>query len=126
MPIGPYKDFSSCLSAKRREGLSDEAAHRYCGALEQRAGGAISSYDMAEHMQGIMSFPPQEEKKDNGNGEKVELATTDAETVAQFVVDAAADVMADPEAPAELKEEAAEAVKVIEEEFQPEKEEVPA
>lgn len=43
MPLGKYKDFTSCHAAKMREGLSDPAASRYCGRIYQQVEGASSS-----------------------------------------------------------------------------------
>jgi hypothetical protein len=40
MPLGQYADFPACESAKRRQGLSPDAAKRYCGALEQKIRGS--------------------------------------------------------------------------------------
>lgn len=33
MPIGKYKDFADCKAAKKKEGLSEESAKKYCGKL---------------------------------------------------------------------------------------------
>jgi len=37
MPLGPYPDWKTCLSAQRRKGKSPESARKICGALEQRS-----------------------------------------------------------------------------------------
>lgn len=33
MPMGKYKDFASCVAAKRKEGMSKESAEKYCGKI---------------------------------------------------------------------------------------------
>lgn len=35
MPIGPYKDFSTCVTAMQNKGHSKESARKICGKMEQ-------------------------------------------------------------------------------------------
>lgn len=37
MPIGPYKNFASCVAAQKRKGKSEESARKICGEIEQRS-----------------------------------------------------------------------------------------
>jgi len=41
MPIGPYEDFASCVAAKRRDGLGEESARKYCGKIQQAVEGSM-------------------------------------------------------------------------------------
>ena len=42
MPIGPYKNFASCVAAQKKKGKSDESAKKICGFLEKRAKGEMT------------------------------------------------------------------------------------
>ena len=35
MPLGPFKDWNSCISAQKRKGYSDDASKGICGKIEQ-------------------------------------------------------------------------------------------
>jgi len=37
MPIGPYKDFNSCVQAQIKKGHDKESAKKICGEIEKRA-----------------------------------------------------------------------------------------
>jgi len=43
MPIGPYKDFATCVAAQRRKGKSLDSARRICGEIEKRTRQGSSS-----------------------------------------------------------------------------------
>src|SRR6266496_1834594 len=42
MPIGPYKDFSTCVTAMQNKGKSAESAKAICGEMQQRIEGAAA------------------------------------------------------------------------------------
>lgn len=42
MPIGPYKNFASCVAAQKRKGHDEESSKKICGEIEKRAKGEIT------------------------------------------------------------------------------------
>src|SRR6266496_4946467 len=44
MPIGPYKDFATCVTAMQNKGKSADAAKRICGAMEQQSASKVAVF----------------------------------------------------------------------------------
>lgn len=42
MPMGPYKDFSTCLIAQRKKGHSEDIAAKICGFIKKKTEGSIN------------------------------------------------------------------------------------
>lgn len=117
MPLGKYKDFSACHAAKMREGLSPAAADRYCGALEHEIYGSSQHSNNKEYSSmstQIAAFPPKdgEDKKEEPKAE-ASFNETELGVITQFLTDAQDYLTADPNAPPELKEEAAKAFEIV-------------
>jgi hypothetical protein len=83
MPLGKYQDFASCHSAKMREGLSSEAADRYCGALEHNIyGSAYGSQKQKYALDNQMSSTEQVEQ----NAPVVEVEAAALTQIASAVI----------------------------------------
>jgi hypothetical protein len=43
MPLGPWKDFGSCVAAQKEKGYSDESAKKICGSIEAKMSKATNT-----------------------------------------------------------------------------------
>jgi hypothetical protein len=88
MPLGKYKDFAACHGAKMREGLSDAAASRYCGALQQQIEGASSQVQKDSASYNNMSAQEMEGKdKPEGDTQRVSFSESEMTQLVQTAAD---------------------------------------
>ena len=87
MPLGKFKDFTSCHAAKMREGLSAAAADRYCGKLYQQIEGASSSQYAAAPTNPQMSQAEMMKKEEDNAGGEVTFTAKEIEALAQAATD---------------------------------------
>ena len=67
MPLGPYKDWSSCISAQRKKGHSEESAKKICGYLEKKSKGEITENEYARILTEIWLEEHKNGKEENVN-----------------------------------------------------------
>ena len=49
MPVGPYKDFATCVAAQRKKGHSEERAKRISGEIEKRSQSSLDPAVLEEN-----------------------------------------------------------------------------
>jgi len=49
MPLGKYKNFAACKAAKKKEGLSEKSASKYCGKLYWKVHGKKKGIKLLKH-----------------------------------------------------------------------------